>query len=98
MAALRITPEDLMNLSNQVVQKAEELSGILSTLDGKVEIINNAWDGLASNSFYNSYVGMRDTLSKFPEIVNGIGAQGQAAAKAFDDTDAELASGFAGKG
>lgn len=96
MANILITPEELMQEANQMVQKSVDLSSLLQSLDGKIETIAAAWDGLAQNAFYNTYQGMREQIQAFPEAVQGIGIQAQAAAKAFDETDSALAQAFSG--
>lgn len=92
MAALRVTPEELMNLANKIASKAEELNTLCKELDGKVETVANSWDGMASNSYYNSYVGMQKAIHDFPVVVQAIASSAQGAAKAYDQTDAELAN------
>lgn len=92
MAALRVTPEELMALANKIASKAEELNKLCTTLDQKVQTVADSWDGMAANAFYHSYVMMQDAVHTFPQVVQAIASSAQAAAKAYDTTDSELAS------
>ena len=96
MAELMVTPEELMNLGNKVAQEAEAMDQLIKELDGKVETVNSSWSGMASTSFYNSYVNMQKALKEFPKVVQAIAASAQGAAKAYDITDIELAKAMKG--
>lgn len=96
MAGLTVTPEELMNLANQVAEKAEELNNLATNLDTRIEAVANSWSGMSSNAYYNSYVEMQEAVHQFPQVVQAIASSAQAAAKAYDDTDAELARAFKG--
>ncbi len=96
MAELMVTPEELMNLGNKVAQEAEAMDQLIKELDGKVETVNSSWSGMASTSFYNSYVNMQKALKEFPKVVQAIAASAQGAAKAYDITDSELAKAMKG--
>lgn len=91
MSELRVSPEELMKLANDVAAKAEEMSLKVKALDDKIETVKANYDGMAANAFYNSYVGMRETLQQFPQAVLGVAQQAQNAAKIYDETDSELA-------
>ena len=96
MSDLRVTPEELMSMANDVAGKAEQLADMIKQLDDKVETVKANFDGMSANAFYNSYVSMRETLQQFPEAVLGVASQAQTAAKVYDETDSELASALKG--
>lgn len=96
MSELMVTPEELMNLGNQVAKKAEEMSSFLKQLDAKVQTVNDSWDGMASNAYFNSYVEMQEALKMFPQVVQAIAGSAQGAAQAYDATDSELAKAMKG--
>lgn len=97
MADIKVNPEELEGMGNEVVGYSEEISDILSKLQSKVDQICDAWDGLAQDAFLASYEEMKEALNTFPEIVNGIGQQTIGAAQAFAATDEGLQSSFNGK-
>ncbi len=94
MAELKVTPEDLMKLGNQIAEKAELLNTKVSQLDKKIESVASAWTGISSNAFYNSYVEAQPALHSFAQILQQIAGVAQTAAKAYDDVDVQLASNF----
>lgn len=96
MAELKVTPEELMRLGNQIAEKALELNTKVSKLDGRIESVASAWTGISSNAFYNKYVEMQPALHSFAQILQQIAGVAQTAAKAYDDVDVQLASNFSG--
>ena len=94
MADLKVTPEELMKLGNEIAGKAEELNKKVSELDGKIETISGVWTGISSNAFYNSYVNLQPTLHSFAQILQQIAQVAQSSAKAYDDIDVALAESF----
>ena len=96
MASLRVTPEDLMNMGNQIASKAAELEQLCKSLDGKVETVANSTSGMASNAFYNSYASMQEAVHSFPQVVQAIASSAQGAAKVYDATDSGLAEAYGG--
>ena len=96
MANIRVTPEELEQQGNALVEIGEELEQILTSVDNKIAEICDAWDGLAQDAFLSSYEGMKETLKSFPEIVDGLGQQTIAAAQTFGEVDSQLSSSFSG--
>ena len=94
MASIKVTPEELSTQGKSIVTMGEELSTMMTTLETTINTVVGEWDGLAQDAFLETYNGMKDTLKKFPEIVNGIGTQVVGAADAFERTDSELSSIF----
>lgn len=95
MATLRVTPEELMELANQIAQNAEDLNGLATSLDKKVEDVTDSWKGMSSNAYYNKYVEMQEALHKFPEVVQGIASSAQGAATVYDQTDEQIKQAMA---
>lgn len=96
MANIRVTPEELEQQGNNLVDMSEELADILKNVDAKISEICDSWDGLAQNAFMSSYENLKETLNTFPEIVNGLGQQTIAAAQTFGEVDSQLSSSFGG--
>lgn len=96
MAALNVTPQELMDLANKIASKAEEMNNLCKNLDSKVETVGNSWSGMAANSLYNSYVNMQEAIHSFPKVVQAIANSAQVAAIAYDERDAALAEAYKG--
>ena len=94
--ALTVTPEDLMNLANQIAQYAQDMNDQVKVLDSKIDAVSTSWTGISSNTFYNKYVEMQPTLHAYAEVVQAIANVAQTAAKAYDDTDVELSEQMKG--
>lgn len=68
----------------------EKYASLLDTLN---EIIDG-WDGLAQDAYYDMYSTMKESLDKFPEMVNSLGEATVSAAEAFMNVDEQLKGGF----
>lgn len=96
MANIRVTPETLDGQGDDLVGYAGDLTDILSSIDTKINEIIDAWDGLAQDAYYNMYTEMKESLDKFPELVDSLGQATKAAAEAFGTVDEELKNSFSG--
>ena len=94
MANIRVTPETLSEQGNAVIQYSEDLAEILSSIDSKINEIIDGWDGLAQDAYFDMYGAMKESLDKFPELVNSLGQATVAAADAFSSVDEELKNSF----
>ena len=46
MTQIKVTPEQLETVSGQFAQAHQQLSGFMSTLDGKMSVMRSNWDGM----------------------------------------------------
>ena len=98
MASIRVTPETLESQGNDLVGYAGDLSDILSSIDSKISEIIDGWDGLSQDAYFDMYTTMKQSLDKFPELVNSLGEATVSAAQAFGSIDEQLQSGFKSAG
>ena len=98
MASIRVTPETLESQGNDLVGYAGDLSDILSSIDSKISEIIDGWDGLSQDAYFDMYTTMKQSLDKFPELVNSLGEATVSAAQAFGSVDEQLQSGFESAG
>ena len=94
MANIRVTPETLNSQGNDLIGYAGDLAEILSSIDGKINEIMDGWDGMAQDAYFDMYTTMKESLNKFPELVNSIGEATVSAAEAFSMVDEQLQSSF----
>ena len=66
----------------------------IRVIDGKISEIIAGWDGLAQDAYFNMYESMKQSLDKFPELVESLGNATVSAADAFASVDEQLQSGF----
>lgn len=96
MASIRVTPETLETEGNDLIGYGGDLADILSLIDGKINEIIDGWDGLAQDAYFDMYTSMKESLDKFPELVNSLGEATVSSAQAFVSVDEELQSSFKG--
>lgn len=94
MASIRVTPETLSSQGNDLIGYSGELADILSSIDAKINEIIDGWDGLAQDAYFEMYSTMKQSLDKFPELVNSLGEATVSSAEAFSSVDEQLQSGF----
>ena len=73
MASIRVTPETLETEGNDLIGYGGDLADILSSIDSKINEIIDGWDGLAQDAYFDMYTSMKESLDKFPELVNSLG-------------------------
>lgn len=94
MASIRVTPETLSSEGDDLIAYAGDLSDVLKSIDSKINEIIDGWDGLAQDAYFDMYSTMKESLDKFPELVNSLGEATVSAAEAFSGVDEQLQSGF----
>jgi len=94
MANIRVTPETLNAQGTDLIGYAGDLTDILSSINSKINEIIDAWDGLAQDAYYEMYTTMKESLDKFPELVNSLGEATVSSAEAFGSVDEQLQGGF----
>ena len=96
MASIRVTPETLETEGNDLIGYGGDLADILSSIDTKINEIIDGWDGLSQDAYFDMYTSMKESLDKFPELVNSLGEATVSSAQAFASVDEELQSSFKG--
>jgi WXG100 family type VII secretion target len=94
MASIRVTPETLNTQGNDLIAYAGDLAEILTSINSKIDEIIEGWDGLAQDAYFEMYTTMKQSLDKFPELVDSLGDATVSAAEAFSSVDEQLQSGF----
>ncbi len=94
MATLRVTPETLDKQGNDLIGFAGELNEIMGKVDKKINEIVDGWDGLAQDAYFEMYQTMKQSLEKFPELVDALGQATVSAAQAYSGVDEQLQGSF----
>lgn len=94
MANIRVTPEELSSQGKDLIGYSQDLETVLKQIDAKINEIIDGWDGLAQDAYYDMYSTMKQSLDKFPELVNSLGEATVSSADAFQNVDETLQSGF----
>ena len=96
MTQIKLDPVELKARSNEIKNIYHDSQALIDKIDNKITTICEAWDGLAQDSFFESYVETKKSLDKLPEIINGISDMLDAASEQLSNTDDSLSSAFNG--
>lgn len=94
MASIKVTPETLNTQGQELCGYAEDLTEILSSIDTKINEIIDGWDGLAQDAYFDMYTTMKESLDKFPELVDSLGKATVSSAEAYSEVDETLQGSF----
>ena len=98
MAQIRITPEELRNASDFLMQRLDAINNEVASLKSKIDEVTGNWEGASQNSFIETFENdmypiLKDTL---PQVIEGISGQLDGAADAIEQADEEVAKAFKG--
>ena len=98
MAQIRVTPEELRNAANFLMQRLDAINNEVTSLHDKITEVTDNWEGASQSSFVETFESdmypiLRDTL---PQVVEGISGQLNGAADAIEQADEEVAKAFKG--
>lgn len=94
MASIKVTPETLDSQGKDLIKYAADLTEILSSIDSKISEIIEGWDGLAQDAYFDMYTTMKESLDKFPQLVDSLGQATVSSAEAFSQVDETLQGSF----
>lgn len=94
MASIKVTPETLDSQGKDLIKYAADLTEILGSIHSKISEIIEGWDGLAQDAYFDMYTTMKESLDKFPELVDSLGQATVSSAEAFSQVDETLQSSF----
>lgn len=97
MAAIKVTSEQLQSVSSQLQSSSEDVAQQLATLESRVTALVDAdWNGAASDSFRDLFAKWHQGAGQVKEALDGISQMLAQSAKAYEDTEAQLAQQLRG--
>lgn len=95
---IRITPQEMRDAAKFLRDTKEEIIEKVNSVSAKIDEVEQGWEGAAQSTFIDNYDSeMKPLLEKdFPEIMEGLAAQLEAAAEAIETADEEVANAFRG--
>ncbi len=97
MSALRVTPDQLTQLSATVSATANATHEAHARLRGQLAPLFGAdWSGAAAARFTDLYAQFDQSASALSEALQGIGQVLRAAGTAYEQTEAQVAGSFRG--
>ncbi|PJN61991.1 hypothetical protein PAEAM_15540 [Paenibacillus sp. GM1FR] len=92
MNTIKVTPEQLHHVSNQVDQARQQLEHIRSELTRQIMFVQMMWTGATQERFYYEFEQSRPILDKALESMVGISKELKEIATRFENVDAEKVS------
>jgi WXG100 family type VII secretion target len=96
MSLIKVTAEDLQNLSSQVMQSSESIQEQLSRLQGEVSAVVGAeWMGVASGAFHTRYEEWNTSAAGLKDALDGISQLLAHAAMQYQQTEDAIRTSMA---
>ncbi len=96
MTAFRVTPAELLSLSQQVNGTAGSIESELGGLRSKVLPISGTWSGAAQERFHLLYEDWNRNANGLQQALAGISQLLSQAGQGYDDAERRIASSFSG--
>lgn len=93
---IRVSPEVMRQRSGQYRNEAQNVNGVISSMDNLLSMLQSEWEGDASQSYAQRYAELKPGFQKAEELIQDIALALDKAAQQLEETDAQLASGFRG--
>ena len=97
MTAFRVTPAELMALSQQVHGTAGSIESELAGLRSRVLPISGSWAGVAQDRFQGLYEDWNRSAAGLQQALAGISQLLAQAGSSYDDAERRVAGSFAGR-
>jgi early secretory antigenic target protein ESAT-6 len=93
MADIKVTSQDLHNVSSQLSSGSSDIESRLNQLHGQVQnLVDNGWAGSASGAFHALYEQWHSSAGQLKIALDGISTQLASAATTYEQTEAQLTS------
>jgi WXG100 family type VII secretion target len=94
--SLAVTWQELSNASTKINSTRNEVNNQLASLKALVDGLGGTWQGAASSAYNTLYGNWNTSAAKLFESLDGISQLLAKAAQAYEQTEAQLKSGFSG--
>ncbi len=92
--AIRISPDAMKERAAEYRGQASAVADVITKMDGLLSVLQDEWEGKASESFSGRYQELRPNFLKAEELINEIATALDATAQAMSETDSSLASQY----
>lgn len=94
MAGIRVTPEQLRQVSSQLGMGASNVEGILRQLSGAVQPLGSEWAGVAQSRFQELWGQWQRNAAGLHQALTGMGQLISQAATQYETAEQAIASSF----
>jgi WXG100 family type VII secretion target len=93
-SVIKVTPEELQQVSSQLMAGASNIDGILSQLRAQVEPLRASWVGAAQAQFEQFFQEWQRSAQGLHQALTGLAQQTGQAAATYADTEQGIAASF----
>jgi WXG100 family type VII secretion target len=94
MTGIKVAPEELQQVSSQLLAGASNIDGILAQLRAQVEPLRSSWVGAAQLQFEEFFQDWQRNAQGLHLALTGLGQQTAQAAALYADTEQGIAASF----
>ncbi len=87
MARIRVSPEQVRQVSSQFKQSSQQSQEIVNRLQNQITGLQGEWEGMSKEKFYGDFQTWQTNMRQFVELLNQISQQLDAIAARFEQAD-----------
>jgi WXG100 family type VII secretion target len=87
MANIKISPDQVRQMSNQFKQASEQSRQMLATLNSSVDGAQGQWEGMTQQRFFQEYEQWKASMTQFAQQLDDISNQLNSVATRFETID-----------
>lgn len=91
---IRMSPDELHGKAQRYGEEAEQISDVLSKLQGLQDELRGEWEGRAFERFDEQFQQLRPKVNDFEQLLRDIQVQLQKTAQAVQEQDEALSQNF----
>jgi len=91
---IRITPDQMRERANQYRNEADNVNGVICTMDSLLSNLQGEWEGAASESYAARYEELKPGFQKAEELIREIASALDSTASIVETTDSDIAAQF----
>lgn len=93
---IRVTPAELISMSNRYSSESSQVGEQVSRLDTMIRELESMWEGESSRAFSEQYQSLRPSFIQMQQLLEDISTQLNSTAKALEDADQQIAGQIRG--
>jgi len=87
MSQIRISPDQVRQMSGQFKQASQQSQQIMSNLQNTVNSMQGDWEGMTQQRFYQEFEQWKASMTQYSQLLDNIGQQLDAIAARFQQID-----------
>lgn len=87
MARIKITPEQVRQVSSQFKTASDQSRQMVSQLQSTISGMQPEWEGMTQQRFYQEFEQWKTSMNQFVVLLNNIGSQLDQIAGRFESAD-----------